>query len=123
MADEGSKFRDYRGTEGQIEDADPTPPPDERRRNTRGRIGVSRPVSPRPGVRYVPPESAREGSEGEKAYGPPTSPPPVQKEESEKRKRAKPDPLKTKPANPKDDNKEEPKQKVEPEMAQPSKRR
>jgi hypothetical protein len=70
--------------------------PDEGRKLPRGRTGVSRPASPRPGVRYVDPESARKGEEGEKAYGPPTSPPPVQQEESEKRKQARPDPLKKK---------------------------
>lgn len=98
---EGSKFRDYRGTEGQVEDADPVTPPDERRRNARGRIGASRPKSPRPAVRD--PGPAREGTEGEPAYGADTSVKPVQTEESEKRKVAKPDPLKPKK---KDDKKE-----------------
>jgi hypothetical protein len=90
---EGSKFRDYRGTEGQVEDA-VKGAPDEVRRNPRGTIGASRPKSPRPGVRD--PGKPREGEHGEKAYGPPTSPPPVQETESEKRKKAKPDPLKKK---------------------------
>lgn len=67
---EGSKFRDYRGTQGQIDDADPPPPPpDERRRNARGRVGEGRSVSPRPGVRD--PGKAYEGPEGEKSYGAP----------------------------------------------------
>lgn len=89
---EGSKFRDYRGTEGQVEDADP--PPDENRRNPRGRTGVSRGQSPRPGVRD--PGKPHTGSEGEPAYGADTSVKPVQTTESEKRKKAKPDPLKPK---------------------------
>ena len=69
--DKGSVFRDYRGTEGVIEDADPSPsgPPDERRKLPRGRVGASRPKSPRKGVRD--PGKPYEGPEGEKAYGPP----------------------------------------------------
>jgi hypothetical protein len=66
--DEGSKFRDYRGVEGQVEDAEKGAP-DEKRRNHRGRIGDSRSKSPRPGVRD--PGKPREGSEGEPAYGAP----------------------------------------------------
>ena len=66
---EGSKFRDYRGTEGQVEDADPAPPPDERRRNPRGRVGEGRAKSPRRGVRD--PGKPVEGSEGEPSYGAP----------------------------------------------------
>jgi hypothetical protein len=85
---EGSTFRDYRGVEGAVEDAQKGAP--------RGRVGASRGKSPRPGVRYVDPESAREGSEGEKEYGAPTTPPPVQEGESDKRKQARPDPLKKK---------------------------
>lgn len=66
---ESTKFRDYRGTEGQIDDADPGPPPDEKQKFPRGTIGRGRPKSPRPGVRD--PGKPYEGSEGEKAYGPP----------------------------------------------------
>lgn len=65
---EGSKFRDYRGIEGQLEDAEKGAP-DEYKRNPRGRIGVGRPKSPRPGVRD--PGKPYKGPEGEKAYGPP----------------------------------------------------
>ena len=68
MADENKSethSRDYRGTEGVIDDIDP--PPDEGRKLPRGRVGVSRPKSPRPGVRD--PGEPREGTEGEKAYG------------------------------------------------------
>lgn len=82
---EGSKFRDYRGTEGQIEDADP--PPDETRRNARGRVGASRPKSPRTGVRDA--GDPVEGTEGEPHYGAPMDPPAVQEGDSEKRKKAK----------------------------------
>jgi hypothetical protein len=92
---EGSTFRDYRGVEGAVEDAQKGAP-DEGRKLPRGRVGASRGKSPRPGVRYVDPESAREGSEGEKEYGVPTTPPPVQEGESDKRKQARPDPLKKK---------------------------
>jgi hypothetical protein len=101
---EGSTFRDYRGVEGAVEDAQKGAP-DEGRKLPRGRVGASRGKSPRPGVRYVDPESAREGSEGEKEYGAPegekeygapTTPPPVQEGESDKRKQARPDPLKKK---------------------------
>jgi hypothetical protein len=112
---EGSAFRDYRGVEGAVEDAQKGAP-DEGRKLPRGRVGASRGKSPRPGVRYVDPESAREGSEGEKEYGvryvdpesaregsegekeygAPTTPPPVQEGESDKRKQARPDPLKKK---------------------------
>jgi len=95
MPDEESKstvFRDYRGTKGAIEDAEGAP--DERRRHPRGRVGVSRPKSPRTGVRD--PGPAHKGEQGEDAYGAPTSPAPVQEAESEKRKKAKPDPLKPK---------------------------
>ena len=70
MADEKkgeTHHRDYRGTEGVIDDIDP--PPDERRRNARGRTGVGRVKSPRPGVRD--PGEPHEGPEGEKAYGAP----------------------------------------------------
>lgn len=91
---EGSKFRDYRGTEGAVKDAVEGPPPDERRRHPRGLIGAGRSKSPRPGVRD--PGKPREGEQGEPAYGAPTSPPPVQESESDKRKKAKPDPLKPK---------------------------
>ena len=65
---EGSKFRDYRGTRGAIEDAEKGPP-DERRKLPRGRVGAGRPKSPRKGVRD--PGKPYEGPEGEKAYGPP----------------------------------------------------
>lgn len=75
MADEGSKFRDYRGTEGQIDDADP--PPDERRRNARGRVGAGRSKSPRPGVRD--PGKPTEGPEGEPAYGAPIDDDPAER--------------------------------------------
>ena len=70
MADENKSethSRDYRGTEGVIDDIDP--PPDERRKLPRGRVGVSRPKSPRKGVRD--PGEPTEGPEGEKAYGAP----------------------------------------------------
>lgn len=60
---EGSKHRDYRGVEGQVKDAD------NERRLPRGRIGASRPKSPRPGVRD--PGKPHKGPEGEKAYGTP----------------------------------------------------
>ena len=96
---EGSTKRDYRGVEGAVEDAEKGKAqegaPDEYRRNPRGRTGTSRPKSPRQGVRYVDPESAREGSEGEKAYGPPPTPPPSGKK-SERERQAQPDPLKKK---------------------------
>lgn len=97
MADENKSethTRDYRGTEGVIDDIDPPPPPDEGRKLPRGRVGVSRPKSPRPGVRD--PGEPREGTEGEKAYGADTSVKPVQEGETEKRKVARPDPLKKK---------------------------
>ena len=90
---EGSRFRDYRGTRGAIDDAEGVGPEDERRRNARGRTGVSRPVSPRTGVRYVDPDSAREGEEGEPAYGAPLSTPPPS---NRPRPEARPDPLKKK---------------------------
>jgi hypothetical protein len=64
----GYKRRDYRGTEGAIDDA-VNGAPDENRRLPRGRIGAGRPKSPRPGVRD--PGKPTEGPEGEKAYGPP----------------------------------------------------
>lgn len=89
---DNTKFRDYRGTQGQIDDADGTT---ERRRGlTRGRVGVSRPKSPRPGVRD--PGKPRKGSEGEPEYGAPIDRTPAQEGESDKRKRARPDPLKKK---------------------------
>jgi hypothetical protein len=88
---EGSTFRDYRGVDGVVEDAEKGPP-DERKRNPRGRIGVSRPKSPRPGVRD--PGKPREGSEGEKQYGPPMDPPKPQPKKP--RPDVKPDPLKPK---------------------------
>ena len=65
---EGSTFRDYRGVEGAVEDAQKGAP-DEGRKLPRGRVGASRGKSPRPGVRD--PGKPYEGPEGEKAYGPP----------------------------------------------------
>ena len=89
--------RDYRGTRGAVDDAEGVPPadsgpPDEGKKLPRGRVGVSRGVSPRQAVRD--PGPAREGEEGEPAYGAPTSPAPVQEGEREKRKQAKKDALK-----------------------------
>lgn len=68
---EGSVTRDYRGTEGVVEDATKPAegPPDERRKLPRGRVGEGRAKSPRPGVRD--PGEATEGPEGEPAYGAP----------------------------------------------------
>jgi hypothetical protein len=70
MADEAEyNHRDYRGTEGAIDDADP-PPSSERREGLQaGRSGESKVKSPRRGVRD--PGKASEGSEGEPAYGAP----------------------------------------------------
>ena len=67
MAEEskGSVHRDYRGVEGAVEDADNAG----RKRIPRGRVGASRPKSPRRGVRD--PGDAHEGPDGEKAYGAP----------------------------------------------------
>ena len=64
------------------------------RKFARGRIGASRPKSPRTGVRSVDPESAVEGTEGEPSYGAPMDPPKVQP--PSKRPEVKPDPLKKK---------------------------
>ncbi len=62
---EGSKSRDYRGVDGAVDDADNPP----KKKIPRGRVGVSRPKSPRRGVRD--PGDAHEGSEGEPSYGAP----------------------------------------------------
>jgi len=62
--------RDYRGTEGAVDDATaPGTPPDERRKLPRGRVGVSRPKSPRTGVRD--PGKPHTGDDGEQSYGAP----------------------------------------------------
>jgi hypothetical protein len=68
MAEEskGSNTRDYRGVDGVVDDADNPP-----KRIPRGRVGASRPKSPRPGVRD--PGKPHEGPDGEKAYGAPIS--------------------------------------------------
>ena len=87
---EGSVFRDYRGTKGVIEDADP--PASTERRLPRGRVGVSRVKSPRTGVRD--PGPAHVGSEGEPAYGAPMDTPKPQP--PRKRPNVKKDPLKKK---------------------------
>jgi hypothetical protein len=94
--DSGSVRRDYRGTKGVIEDADPVAsPPDERTRNERGQTGGSEVKSPRTGVRD--PGPPHEGSEGEPAYGAPMDTPKPSGEKTEKEKKVKKDPLKTKP--------------------------
>jgi hypothetical protein len=64
----GSEFRKGRNPQEIADDAQKGAP-DEYRRNPRGRIGAGYPKSPRPGVRD--PGKPYEGSEGEKAYGPP----------------------------------------------------
>ena len=87
---EGSTERDYRGTKGVVDDADP--PPSESKFK-RGRIDESKVVSPRPAVRD--PGEPTVGDEGEPAYGAPLSTP-KPKPESEDRKKVKPDPLKKK---------------------------
>jgi hypothetical protein len=61
--------RDYRGTEGVVEDAQRAGPPDEGRKLPRGRVGASRGQSPRRGVRD--PGKPHTGSEGEPSYGAP----------------------------------------------------
>jgi len=68
---EGSAYRDYRGVEGAVEDAEKGKEgaPDERQKFPRGRVGTGRPKPPRTGVRD--PGKPYEGPEGEKAYGPP----------------------------------------------------
>ena len=89
MADpnKGSATRDYRGTEGAVDDAQEAPTPSETRL-ARGRIGVSRVKSPRTGVRSVDPDSAVPGSEGEPSYGGPMDTPAPQTGVSAKRKAA-----------------------------------
>jgi hypothetical protein len=100
---EGSVTRDYRGTKGMIDDADPVaPPPDERTR--RRNVGGSKVVSPRPGVRD--PGPAHEGSEGEPAYGAPMDTPKPSGEKTTKEKAATPDPAKAQPEKKDDDDKE-----------------
>lgn len=85
---EGSKFRDYRGVEGAVEDA----VKGGETRFARGRWGGSNPKSPRPGVRD--PGESRIGPDGEKTYGPPMTTPPPQRRRSEREREARPDPLK-----------------------------
>jgi len=102
---EGSVARDYRGTKGVIDDADPVAsPPDE---NSRRRYkGGSTAESPRSGVRHVDPDTAVEGSEGEPSYGAPVDGPPPVKPKTSKEKAAKPDPAKAQPEKKDDDDKE-----------------
>ena len=86
---EGSTERDYRGTEGVVEDAQA--PGETRRGLTRGRIGASLPKSPKkwPAAGERKPEPG----EGETAHGPPLSTP---KPKPRPRPKTKPDPLKPK---------------------------
>lgn len=60
--------RDYRGTRGAIDDADGTSAK-KKRKFPRGRVGASRPNSPRSGVRD--PGKPHTGADGEKSYGAP----------------------------------------------------
>lgn len=87
---EGSTERDYRGTEGVVEDA--TKSGETRSGLTRGRIGVSAAKSPK----KWPAAGEREPKpgEGETAHGPPTETPAPQPKPD--RPDVRPDPLKPK---------------------------